>query len=324
MLAVVGVIAVTVLMIAPAATLAHPTVAVDKVTKDATCAVGHAPWIPGYDPVTHDMYVPNTYTHNITVLSGTCALVGTITLASGANPLEAAFDPGNNYMYVTDEALNQVYVISGTTIVATVTSSTFNGPEGIAFDPGFLGPPTMIVTNYGGNDIVGIQGTTISGSTGAGSGAIFVSYDPSRDTLLVANFGSANLTILNATDPWTSVHLAATVGSGPTMIAFDPVDALNYVANYLSNSVTVVGGEGVVYGTITGLKTAWGVAWSQSDLRIFVTGKTADKVWEISGTTVTKTLHTPAGSNLEGIAYDDFNDKVYVADYGDSQVYVYS
>lgn len=320
----VGAIAVAMLMIVPAASMAHPIVLLEKTTKDATCGVGRAPWIPGYDPVTHEMYVPNTYTHNITVLSGTCTEVGTIGLVSGANPLEAAFDPGNNYMYVTDEALNEVYVISGLTIVATVSSALFNGPEGIAFDAGFLGPPTMVVTNYGGNDLVAISGTTVSGPTGVGTAPTFVSYDPSRDTLLVANFGSANLTILNATSPFTSTHISASVGSGPTMIAFDPVGAVDYVANYLSSSVTIVGGFGVVYGTITGLKTAWGVAWDQAALAVFVTGKTADKVWEISGGTVIKKISTPSGSNLEGIAYDDFNDKVYVANYGDNTVYVYS
>jgi hypothetical protein len=77
-------------------------------TAPKTCTVGKQPGFPGYDPVNHEMYIPNSLSSNITVFKGTCTKVGTIKLPSGSFPLQAAFDPQNNHMYVTDNLLNQV------------------------------------------------------------------------------------------------------------------------------------------------------------------------------------------------------------------------
>ncbi|MGC2289148.1 MAG: YncE family protein [Thermoplasmata archaeon] len=345
MLAVVGAIAVAVLMIVPAGSLAHPVVVATstaphlgltgaanvasaaakatKVTKHSTCTVGNGPALSGYDPVTHTVYVPNQGSGTITVLKGTCTVAGTIALPAGAAPSAAAFDPQNNYVYVTDKALDHVYQISGTTIKATISSALFDGPFGIAYDPGNASG-YMLVSNLYGTTVVGISGTTVRGPIPVGLGPDWVSYDPSRNTILVADGGGSNVTILSAYYPFGSYRLSANVGTSPVGIAYDPADALDYVANYGSANVSAIGGFGELYGTISHLTGAFAVGWSQSDLRIFVTSVTADKIWEISLFTVTKTISTPSGSNTESATYNEYNDMVYVSDYSSDKVYVYS
>src|SRR5580658_7499950 len=98
-------------------TVAAPSTATSTPT---ACTVGKQPGYPAYDPVNHEMYIPNSLSSNITVLKGTCTKVATITLPAGSFPLQAAFDPQNNHIYVTDNLLNQVYDIAGTKIVATI------------------------------------------------------------------------------------------------------------------------------------------------------------------------------------------------------------
>lgn len=337
MLATVAAIAVALLMIVPAGSLAHPGLAVAarvsaastpigalERAKPKSCTVGSGPDRAAYDPVTHTMYVPNTGSGTITVLKGACTLVGTISLPTGAYPVMAAFDPGNNYIYVTDQHLSQVYEISGTTVLATITSALFFDPDGIAFDAGFLGPPEMIVTNWASTTIVGISGTTVSGTATVGAAPDYVSYDPSRGTLLVSNWNSANVTIVNASDPFSSAHINVAVGANPAEIAFDPSGAVNYVTNWGSGTVTIVGGFGVIYGTITGLTRARAVGWSQSLLSIYVGSSTAHKIWVISGSTITSTISTPAGSNFYGATYDQYNDDMYVSNFASNVVYYYS
>ena len=51
------------------------------------CSVGSEPWQPGYDPVSHEVYVPNFDSSSVTVLKGTCTVAATIKLPSGSFPV---------------------------------------------------------------------------------------------------------------------------------------------------------------------------------------------------------------------------------------------
>src|ERR1700691_1371395 len=57
-----------------------------------SCTVGKGPEFPGYDPVSHRIYVPDGLNGTITVLKNTCTTVATINLPGGAYPVMAAFD----------------------------------------------------------------------------------------------------------------------------------------------------------------------------------------------------------------------------------------
>ncbi len=317
-----------------------------EATADPTCFTGDTPRDPGYDPVTHEMYVPNegypgvaNGAPNITVLSGTCTLVGTIPLSSSAIPIQAAFDPADNYIYVTDYGLNQVYIISGTKIVTTLTNPdgcNFDGPMGIVYDPE---TSNMEVVNYLGDDLTDIP--TLAGYCGlgasVGTGPTEISYDPLENVLLVTNSESGNISILNADVATSIVYGSITVGANPHGIAYDPATQDELVANTGSKSVSVLTVSRYdcptcweVVQTVSGFDGPYGVAWDQSTQTIWVTNDVNGKAYELSGEplnnggwSIVKRMSTAADSHALGLAYDEYNDDLYVTGFDTNVVYVF-
>jgi len=285
------------------------------------CSVGTNPWAPAYDPVDHEVYVPNfgtaDVTGSVTVLKGTCTVAKTITLPSGSNPSAAAFDPMNNDVYVTDMSLNQVYVISGTKIVTTITDPSFDGPRGIVFDP--LGP-AMCVTNYL-NDTVSVISAfnTVAFAIPVGNGPIGIDFDSYYGTINVANYDSNNVTVY---DGFTFGHIGdVPVGGGPLGVAFDIVDDLDYVTNSVANNVSVISYTSPV-ATISGLTEPEGITWSQAQLGMFVPSGSVGKVYVLSGLSIVKKISIPEAGLFD--TYDEYNDKVYVTTPATNSVYVVS
>ena len=311
---------------------------------DPTCFTGDTPRDPGYDPVTHRMYVPNegypgktNGAPNITVFSGTCNLVGTISLPSGAIPIQAAFDPEDDNMYVTDYGLNQVYDIIGTSIVYTWTNPegcNFDGPMGIAYDPETT---NMEVVNYLGDDLTDISpldgGCGIGATVGTEPTAI--SYDPLENVMLVTNSGSGNVSILNVDIASEIVYGSIAVGANPHGIAYDPAGQVELVANTGSNTVSVLTVSRYdcptcfeVIGTITGFDGPYGVALDQSTLNVWITNDGNGKVFEVEENdfgafSIVKKMPTASSSHALGLAYDASNDDMYVAGFDTNVVYVF-
>ncbi len=290
------------------------------------CFTGDTPRDPGYDPVTHEMYVPNEGypgepdgAPNITVLNETCHRVGTISLPSGAIPIQAAFNPSANYMYVTDYGLNQVYVISGTKIVATMTG--FDEPMGITFDEFWDG---MAIVNSGSERVDIVYGTINAGVLFyTGSDPYGIAYDPTCVCDLVTNTGSDSVTVYEDAIETT---FSTPVGNSPRGIAFDINNGLDYVANSGSNNVSILA-EGTSFLTVSGFDGPYGVAWDQATLSIWVTNDGNGKVFELggsSGNSILKKVSTASGSHALGLAYDGFNDDMYVTGFDTNVVYVIS
>ena len=309
--------------------LSTATTATSVVTalasKSDPCTVGSFPGQPGYDPVTHEMYIPNVASHSITVLTGTCTVKATITLGSESEPYGAAFYPLNNYMYVTDFALDSVYVISGTSTVTTITDpGILEGPRGIIYDPS---DDVMVVADNAGDNVVSIYNTGVYAVSGVGVNPNFVGYDPFWNTLLVPNFGSSNVTILSA--EYLNTVYNVPLGVQPWGVAYDPADGYDYISNYGSNNVTVLGGAAGanhIDGTIKGFDGPAGVAFSQYSLAVYIAnygpGSHAGYVYEVSGVTVVKKLLTTAGGEAFSPAYDEANDKMYVSVVSTDEVFV--
>jgi DNA-binding beta-propeller fold protein YncE len=290
-----------------------------------TCSVGGFPSAPTYDPVTHDVYVLNQLSNNISVLRNPCTVAATIKLPSTADPISSAFDPQDNYVYVADETLNQVYVLHGNSLIKTLTSSTFNAPSAVAFDPG---DGIMLVANFGSDILTSIDGTTVGGTIPVGIEPNAIGYDPYYNTILVATDGGNNVTVLdNASYPFTAIHTSVNVGGSPVGIVFDPADDYDYVANFGSSTVTVLTGTGTVVATLSVNVNPLGITFSQATLHVYV-GSTADHTVQViggtSGTSKLGKVTLPKGSYTFGLAYDEFNDDVYVTGAHSDQVYVIS
>jgi DNA-binding beta-propeller fold protein YncE len=290
-----------------------------------TCTVGDGPQYLAYDPNNHDMYVPNYEVGTITVLNQTCHHVGTISI--GGNPWQAAYDPLNHKMYVTN-LQGDLYVIKGLKVVDIISGF----PQG-AYTFGLVWDPSasmMLMTTFVNNMVVGIQNSTIVGSTGVGGTAQGACYDPNSKTILVvvreSTGASDNVTILNASNPLGGPIANATLGAefeGLAQCAYDPVDHYDYVTNPGSGNVSVLRGNGSVIGSVSIGGDPSGVAWNPTDQRIWVANWVGDSVSLIRGLSVLTTIKS-LGDPM-GLAYDGVSHNLYVTsnDYsGQHKVYV--
>lgn len=295
------------------------------VATDASCVGGDSPVVPGYDPVNHDVYVPNeglAGEPSISVFNGTCNLVKTISLGSGAEPWQAAFDPEDNSVYVTDYGLNEVYVITGTKVVQTITG--IDEPLGITYDPVLLG---MDVVSAGTDRVYDVSGTLDLGFGVAfftGSDPYAIAFDPSCDCDLVTNTGSDNVTLADLSPLGVfAIH----VGVSPEGIAYDAASGVVYVADTGSDSLTAIlpgVTGGAVDFTVTGFDQPDAVAWDQAYLHIYVTNVGNGKVYVVDGDSILKKESTASDSGASGLVYDDFIDKMYVTGYDNDEIYVLS
>ena len=306
------------------------------LTRDTSCAVGTDPHSDAYDPVNHDLYVPNSGSGNLTILTGGCKFVATVTFPTGSLPIAAAFDPTDNEVYVTDASLNQVYAISGHNLVGTITG--FDGPWGIAFDPGIASeqPSGMAVANSGSDSLVVFAGNPdgvgVELDLPTGKAPKDVVFDPADGRLVVTNSGSNNLTsyAFAYTEEGESVSvLWIPVGTDPVGIAWDPIDGFDYVTNAGSNNVSIICDFCVGGGVPTSISVGSqprSIVWDQATLSLYVVNYGSNNVSVINPIfdEVSRTIKGPSGSGLLGIDYDAATDKVFVTGYHSGLVYVYS
>jgi len=291
-----------------------------SVPSGTYCTVGTTPEFPAYDPVNHDIYVPNLGAGDLSILNDQCGVIKTVLFPSGAQPRAAAFNPGNNWVYVTDQHLDQVYVISGTALTLTITSPAFKAPYGVAYDPG---DAVMAVADRGSNTVTFISGGIVAFTTTVGDGPTMFAYDPYFGTFLVTNYKSNSVTALDALDPALVDDLNIPVGTQPVGIAFDDADSLDYVADSGSGNVTVISGYGGLAGSVSVGKTPMGVTWDQAKLSIYVVDSGTNNVSVLRLLKVVRTIVGPSGSHLVGIAYNEASDQVFVTASGSKEVYIY-
>src|SRR5205823_2152487 len=83
----------------------------------AAIPVGNGPYGLAYDSGNAYVYVANSGSGNVSVISGMNVIA---TVPVGNYPGGVAYDSGNGYVYVTNCGSNNVSVIDGTIVIATV------------------------------------------------------------------------------------------------------------------------------------------------------------------------------------------------------------
>jgi YVTN family beta-propeller protein len=332
----VAVVALVVMASMPSGSSSRPVLLQNSTELKPTtsCGVGAYPGFPGYDPVTHYLYVPDLNNGNVTVLNHTCSIVGTVFLPVGAEPVQAAFDPSNNLMYVTDGALNAVYGISGLTLVSTWTAHKYhlNAPWGIVYDPSLYtnvlnDAGGMVIANSGGNTLTAVltyeNVTTYNGLIPVGYSPVMIGYDPGAVELFVTNIDSNNVTIVNAQTQ--AVVANVVVGTSPYGVAYSSFNEEMYIANSGGTNVTVLYANGDTAGDITGFSSPNAVAFDQATERMYVTNFNSGAVFAIGGKyglTVSERYSTAKGDGAYGAAFDPANNNIYVTGAFSDTIYV--
>ena len=158
----------------------------------------------------------------------------------GTSPEGVAYDPADQEVYVANDGTHNVSVVKAPcTVVATITLPSGSGPDAVAFDPS---NNYVYVTGEFSNAVYAIHGTKLVGTITGFDEPDAIAYNPCELDMVVANFASDNLSLVNDlrigifSDP---------VGLGPDGIDYNPVTGLLDVVNFASANVTTVYASGV-------------------------------------------------------------------------------
>jgi len=192
-----------------------------------TFAVGTSPFALAVDNATHEVFVSNTGSDNVTVLSDAAhAIVGTIPV--GSEPYGLAVDPSTGDVYVANGGSDNVSVISADTLSVVATVPVSADPMGVAFDP-VTGE--LFVADHDSNQVTVISAATASvvATVPVGLAPYGVAVDTSSGAVYVTDEGSSNVSVISAVDheiiatvpvvyPYATADLQG--------IAYDPRDGL--------------------------------------------------------------------------------------------------
>ncbi|EQD33125.1 YVTN beta-propeller repeat-containing protein, partial [mine drainage metagenome] len=167
----------------------------------ATLSVGSIPVGSAVDPATHDLWVADSGSNQISIvqLNGTSGTVEPYAPASFSQPWMVAADPRLDRMLVTDGNYGQpgnltVYADSNPNVTSSLPAPA--GPYSMAVDP--AGP--VLVASQRANVLTLFSGPSLgvrqnwSGTTDFPS---FVLYDPPAHAFLVANYFGSNWSVLS-------------------------------------------------------------------------------------------------------------------------------
>jgi len=195
--------------------------------------VGSAPFGAAVDNATGDIFITNSGSNNVSVISGSSQKV-IANIGVGAIPLGIAYDWSTGDIYVANNGSNNVSVISGATFSVVATVSVGSSPLGVAYDGATR---QVFVADYGSAQVSVISGPSnqLLTSINVGLEPFGVAVDAVADTIWVTNSGSSNVSVISA----VSDTLVATIpvvlayygGPAPMLegLAFDPTDGLVWV-----------------------------------------------------------------------------------------------
>lgn len=238
----------------------------------AAPAVGSHPDGLAYDTLNQEVYVANSGSDNVTVLSA---------------------------------------VVTGTTVTMPVWRSVGSipvgtSPEAIAFDPH---NGNLFVVNEGSNNVSVIDGATnkVIGTVAVGSAPDAMSFDPANDNVYVANYLSDNVSVFNASN-YSSLaeRLSVRTAFTPVSLAFNGAEGQLDVLSSDSNQVLSANvSTGVVIGSGTLNLSGWtGVGTGQlvydpTDHQVYGVQVSGAGVLDLNGSGTT-TIPTGVGDSAIG------------------------
>jgi YVTN family beta-propeller protein len=276
-----------VLALTGALTIAAPALAAPPPanTVTATIPVGNGAGGIGVDPLRGTVYVAN---QNYNEGAGTVSVIDestdavTDTITVGNYPYQVAVDPLRGVVYVDNYLSESVSVISEKTNSVIDTISLPGGPaHSMAIDPSH---GLVYVVEGTTLQVISEKTNTIVDSLSIpGSGLETVGIDPARGLVYVGEFYN---TLLVVSEKTNAVVNTITTGFNTylTGIAVDSATGNVYVSTYATIGSDQYSGPGAV------------------------------AVVDENTDTVTDTIPTN-GNGPGGIAFDPFNDNVYVANY---------
>jgi YVTN family beta-propeller protein len=237
----------------------------------ATIPVGNLPHDIKYDPTNKNIYVVNTASSTVSVISGSTNSVIATTLV-GWVPVWLVYVPSNNKIYVTNEGSNDTYVINAATDVVVSTTPLRTS---------YSSTSPILLTYVSDNDALYVsrhpqEVSVINAVTNADVHHMKVdgnpagsAYNPTNHNIYVTKFSSNQVSVINTIT--NSVVANIPVGDFPTDIVYNPVNHNMYVTNQGSNTVSVIDSTtNSVIGTIPVGTKPIGITYDTSNNHIYV------------------------------------------------------
>ncbi len=284
----------------------------------ATVGAGICPTAAGYDSGTNEVYIGNSCSNNVTVISaGTNLVVNNISVHP--DPEFAKYDPAKKEMFIADSADSKVDIIadSNHTVVHWVT---INAAFGLAYDPV---KGEMFVADPNLDQVVVLNDTTDSpvAVVNVGGEPEGMTYDAQTGQIFVTNYATNNVSVISDGNNTVVGTVALTVS--PYDAAFDPTSGDIYVTS--TWGVTVVSGTNLsVLGTVPGMGTAGPITDGANVGKVFVASRGGNNVTVVSTSTNTISQVVNVGNGPDAIAYDPTDGDVYTANYNDGTASVVS
>ncbi|MGA8664277.1 MAG: YncE family protein [Thermoplasmata archaeon] len=153
---------------------------------------------PVYDPISQEVYQPDSGANNLTVLDGT-TFVKNITVGSG--PATPGIDPVNGNLYVPTEIdpYNAVTVVSAASNTVLSTIAVGNDPAPPTYDPanGEMYVPNMESASYTGSvSAINVSTESVVATIQVGENPLTPTFDPANDELFVPDYDGINVTVI--------------------------------------------------------------------------------------------------------------------------------
>jgi YVTN family beta-propeller protein len=215
----------------------------------ATVPVGTDPFGVAYDNATGDVFVTNTGSDNVSVLSGNLSSP-VVSIPVGSGPLGVAYDPVNGQVYVANNGSDNVSIISAQNLTVVSSVDVGSQPTGVAADP-ITG--NVYVTDFGSANLTVLSGSTdaILRNVPTEKGPFDVAVDNQSDNVYVTDRNTSAVTVVSGAtwDVVATIPVQAPGWLGPFTlegIAYDPGDGLVWVgAGHLSVAVIQPANESV-------------------------------------------------------------------------------
>ncbi|WP_409344285.1 Ig-like domain repeat protein [Paenibacillus sp. MBLB4367] len=276
------------------------------------------------NPATNRIYVANSGTATVTVISGEDN--ATVQVPVGFNPQAVAVNPITDNIYVANRDSNTVTVIDGRTnspaaISLKVGTISATGPQALAVNPV---TNKIYVADFLSNMVTVIDGETNKAikHVTVGNRPTAVAVNPETNRIYVANAVGNSVTVLNGADD-SVAHAAIPTGTKPSAIAVNPNTNLIYTANFDSGNVTVINGASFHTFTVGSGTNPKAIAVDTGTNKVYISNYGSGNVTQIDGTsesaatTVLKVGPTPFAITVNPVTH-----KVYTANNGGASVSV--
>ncbi len=296
----------------------------NQPTVVSTIPVGTDPEGLAYDPALGLVFVANTGSDNVSVISDTTAGV-VATIPVGDAPSAVTYDPNDSEIFVTNSGSNSVSVFSvfpdsNYNFVATVDVG--DHPAGVTYDPT---DGEAFVANEGSHNVSVISNVTdtVVATIGVGDDPTGIAYDFALGEVFVANAGSDTVSLISTAANATEATIA--VGTDPVETVYDAATSEVLVTNEGSNNVTVI--SDATNRTVAALPVGTAPAGATPDTaksEFFVANAGSDNVSDVSDASDRVVASLSVGRDPDGLVYDSGKGEVFVANAGSGSVTVIS